>query len=94
MIRGAGGVPMWAHPPADLLDAALPRLIQVGLGGLEVYRPRSSSGTVLGLERAARRAGLMMSGGSDWHGPSNGVELGDFFVTAEEVAELLEAGGI
>ncbi len=94
MIRGAGGIPVWAHPPADLLNAALPRFIQVGLGGLEVYRPRSSSGTVLGLEQAARRAGLMMSGGSDWHSSSNGVELGDFFITAEEVADLLEAGGI
>jgi hypothetical protein len=59
-----------------------------------VYRPRTSNDAVLRLERAARRTGLMMSGGSDWHGPSNGVQLGDFFVTAEEVAKLLEAGGI
>ncbi len=35
-----------------------------------------------------------MSGGSDWHGPEAGAELGDFFVTADEVADLIEAGGL
>ena len=35
-----------------------------------------------------------MSGGSDWHGPDRGSELGDFFVTGEEVAALLEEGGM
>jgi hypothetical protein len=37
---------------------------------------------------------LLLSGGSDWHGPDKGIELGDFFVSAEEISALLEEGGM
>ena len=45
------------------------------------------------LEKAARSRGLLVTGGSDWHGPDSG-RLGDFYVTSEEVGGLLESGGI
>lgn len=93
LILAAGGVPIWAHPPGDLVDTLLPSLIQAGLRGLEVYRPRHRRAQVLRYEAICRTSGLMMSGGSDWHTPDAGAELGDFHVSAEEIAELLEAGG-
>lgn len=93
LIRSAGGVAVWAHPPVEQLDALLPRLVRSGLGGVEVYRPRNSPDRVRLLERTARTAGLLRSGGSDWHGPDDG-ELGDFHVEAGEVAELLSLGGM
>ncbi len=93
IIIAAGGIPIWAHPPHDLLDALLPALTRAGLRGLEVYRPRTPADRVLRLERMARSSGLLLSGGSDWHGPDGG-ELGSFYVSGEEVARLLEAGGI
>ena len=93
LILEAGGVPVWAHPPMDVLDEILPGLVRAGLRGLEVYRPRNPPHRVVELEQAARRHGLLVSGGSDWHGPESG-ELGEFFVTAEEVASLLAAGGM
>ena len=94
VILEADGLPVWAHPPADLLETLLPRFVQSGLRGIEVYRPRNHPELVLRLERRARAHGLFMSGGSDWHGPEGGAELGDFFVTADEVADLIEAGGL
>ncbi len=95
LILEAGGVPVWAHPPRDRVEALLPRLVRAGLRGLEVYRPRHDRAYVLQLEGLARIWGLLRSGGSDWHGPERGgPELGEFHVTADEVAELLEAGGI
>lgn len=93
LILDAGGIPVWAHPPEDLLDRVLPELLEAGLRGLEVYRPRLPPGYVVRLERTARSRGLLMSGGSDWHGPESGT-LGEFWVTADEVASLLEAGGM
>jgi 3',5'-nucleoside bisphosphate phosphatase len=93
-IRGSGGIAVWAHPPADLIPRFLPELTRGGLRGLEVYRPRSRPDAVLALERQARRYGLLVTGGSDWHDPQAGPALGEFFVTAEEVAELLEEGGL
>ena len=93
VIIEGGGIPMWAHPPNDLVDTLLPELLEAGLRGLEVYRPRSRRSEVLRLESICRDRGLLMSGGSDWHGP-DGPPLGDFHVAAEEVEALLEAGGL
>ena len=94
VILAAGGIPVWAHPPASLLEELLPRLLDVGLRGLEVYRPPGRSASPATLRKIARREGLLATGGSDWHGPAGGFELGDFFVTADEVASFLEAGGM
>lgn len=93
MIRAAGGIAVWAHPPSYLLDELLPRLVAMGLDGLEAYRPRHTPEKVDRLERAARHHRLVLSGGSDWHGPDDG-ELGTFRVKASEVAALLTRGGM
>ncbi|MEJ2202550.1 MAG: PHP domain-containing protein [Gemmatimonadota bacterium] len=94
LISAAGGIPMWAHPPGDLVEVLLPGMLERGLRGLEVYRPSSSRNDVLRLERICRRANLLVSGGSDWHSPESGNTLGDFHVTADEVDGLLEEGGL
>ncbi len=94
LILGAGGIPVWAHPPDNQVEALLPRLVQAGLRGLEVYRPRHGPAYTMKLENLCRAWKLLPSGGSDWHDPDRGLNLGDFFVTAEEVADLLEEGGI
>lgn len=94
VVKRAGGVPVWAHPPGDLVDALLPLLIDAGLLGLEVYRPRHKRNDVLRLEQLCRSTGLMATGGSDWHGPEGGSALGDFFVTPDEIEGLLTAGGM
>ena len=94
LILEAGGIPMWAHPPGDLLDSLLPGMLKAGLRGLEVYRPTYNRTDVLRLEGICRSSGLLMSGGSDWHTPDHGVTLGDFHVTADEVEKLLTAGGM
>ena len=94
LILAAGGIPVWAHPPGDLVDTLLPSLIDAGLRGLEVYRPRHRRGEVLRYESICRSTGLLMSGGSDWHAPDHGAQLGDFHVTADEVEALLAAGGM
>jgi predicted metal-dependent phosphoesterase TrpH len=94
LILEAGGIPIWAHPPEDRVESLIPRLVQAGLRGLEVYRPRHAPRYTLRLEGLCRAWKLLISGGSDWHGPDRGQGLGDFFVTAEEVAALLEEGGM
>lgn len=94
LILEAGGLPVWAHPPGDLMDALLPKLMRAGLRGVEVYRPSHDRNDVLRLEAVCRTTGLLASGGSDWHTPESGNALGDFHVTADEVERLLAAGGM
>jgi predicted metal-dependent phosphoesterase TrpH len=93
LIHGAGGLAIWAHPPAYRLGELLPGLLAWELDGLEVYRPFLSRDRMLKIEAAARRDGLLVTGGSDWHGPDGGP-LGEFRVHASEVARFLEAGGM
>lgn len=94
LIVRAGGVPMWAHPPGELLDALLPPMREAGLRGLEVFRPRGRKTDIVRMEGLCRDHGLLMSGGSDWHTPDYGSKLGDFWVGADEVVGLLEVGGV
>lgn len=94
LILSADGLPVWAHPPAELFQRLLPRLVRAGLRGLEVYRATHRAIGVAELEKAADDDGLVVTGGSDWHGPEGGTELGDFFVTGDEVAAFLGAGGM
>ena len=94
VIAAAGGIAVWAHPPPGTYRELLPCLIGLGLRGLEVFRSPGRSASVLELEHSARAANLLVTGGSDWHGSEGGRELGDFFVTGDEVAEFLAAGGL
>ena len=93
LIRGAGGIAVWAHPPRRYLRELVGGLVACGLRGLEIYRPRTPPDQVIELERVAQTWGLLVTGGSDWHGPQHG-ELGDFSVPASDVAAFLDAGGI
>jgi len=94
LIRDAGGVAVWAHPPMDRIEGLLPVLADAGLRGLEAYRPNHSPSQVEALLRWSQRYDLVVTGGSDWHGPDRGPELGAFWVTPEEVASFLEMSGM
>ena len=94
MIHGAGGLAIWAHPPIYLLESGLPALAEMGLDGVEIYRPRNSPDRTKRIRREATAVGLdVFTGGSDWHGPDDGV-LGEFVVQSQEVSRFLELGGM
>jgi predicted metal-dependent phosphoesterase TrpH len=73
VIRAAGGVAVLAHPvslrlAAPELDALLAELARDGLRGLECYySSHSPEQTALYLS-LARKHGLVVTGGSDFHG--------------------------
>jgi len=89
LILDSGGIPVWAHPPEDRVESLLPRLVQAGLKGLEVYRPRHPARYTLRLEALCKAWKLHLSGGSDWHGEERSAcALGDYFATTAMVADL------
>lgn len=84
LIRGAGGVPVVAHPltlkrgNGEELEAELKRLKDVGLLGLEVYYSGHTPEQTALLAEMADRLGLVKTGGSDFHGaPKPNVHLGE-----------------
>ncbi len=70
LIRGAGGVPVWAHPTHGNpnLHALAEQLGAMGLMGLEAYHPSISGGDADTLVSIARQNGLIVTCGSDYHG--------------------------
>ncbi|MEP7290700.1 MAG: PHP domain-containing protein [Chloroflexota bacterium] len=71
LIHAAGGAAVLAHP--GLLPdyrAMILRLIAVGLDGVEVNHPANSETVRLDLRGIAIASSLVMTGGSDFHGPA------------------------
>lgn len=93
LIHESGGLALWAHPAPRQFEPRLEHFAASGLDGIECYRPRLNAVDQGRLERAAASYGLLLSGGSDWHGGWQG-RLGDFFVPADRVAPLLERLGL
>ncbi|MFL5687296.1 MAG: PHP domain-containing protein [Chloroflexota bacterium] len=69
VIRDAGGLPVLAHfREAPSRPDVLDELVRAGLGGLEVYYRTFDQATVDAMAVLARAKGLVMTGGSDYHG--------------------------
>lgn len=93
VIRQAGGIAVWAHPPMSLLDEMVEPLQEAGLRGLEAYRPAWSPRRIRKVAQVAEAHGLVLTGGSDWHGrPEHGAP-GDFWVRWGQIRPFLELLG-
>ena len=88
-----GGLTSWAHPYHEHLDRYLPTFVKWGLQGVEGIRPSSTSRDRRTARTAAKRHGLFVTGGSDWHGWYD-AGPGLFAVERPEIADFLTALGI
>jgi len=71
LIVSAGGFAVLAHPHSfdiERLEKLLQSLMLVGLSGLEVYYDGRTLSEVSWLVSLAQQKGLLLSGGSDFHG--------------------------
>jgi predicted metal-dependent phosphoesterase TrpH len=66
-IHGAGGVAVMAHPAESKLVHLIPRLVEAGLDGVEVYYPKHTPEQRAELLDLAQRYHLVTTGGSDFH---------------------------
>jgi hypothetical protein len=68
----AGAIAIWAHPADGGRRERLEPLVAAGLDGVEIKHPSHSSEDVKRLQALTEFFGLVPSGGSDWHGASEG----------------------
>jgi predicted metal-dependent phosphoesterase TrpH len=87
LVRGAGGVAAWAHPPYDCTQEDLRELRRLGLGAVEVEFPEVRNNRGRQLRTWATELGLAITGGSDCHGPGRRT-VGACTVSAEELDRL------
>ena len=89
-IREQGGIPVLAHPGQMDSWSIIPDLVQAGLQGIEVYHPDHDEAAERRAREAAEVHGLIMTGGSDYHGRYGGpAGLGVRSISAAEVGDVL-----
>ncbi len=80
-IKRLGGVAVLAHPTSITnnlpeLNSIINELIALGLDGLEVYNNMAQPDEAEYLRRRANEKQLIITGGSDFHGIEQGLEIG------------------
>ena len=90
-IHEAGGIAVLAHPGFYDNFELLEELIPEGLDGVEVWHPENSPEQQEMLIATAKKHGLVMTGGSDFHGGFNmyPIRLGDYGPDEEHLNQLL-----
>ncbi len=97
VIRTAGGVTVLAHPftlnqpqPHEF-DAVIGELKQRGLEGIEVHYPEHSEGQKKLYRDVAQQYGLLITGGSDFHGlTKDAIDLGEGYGDGELTHTIVE----
>ena len=101
-INESNGVAVIAHPNTlgvngnSALETLLLQLVKEGLRGIEVYYPEHSSTDIARYKFLAEKYGLVMTGGTDYHGMEGneldiGVGRGDMRLPYSIVEELKTA---
>jgi predicted metal-dependent phosphoesterase TrpH len=94
LIHGAGGVAVLAHPGVSG-ESELVGLVDAGLDGIEAYHAEHTTAQRAHFASAARRFGLVATGGSDFHGPGmRSAALGAGACPPRAVEELRERATI
>lgn len=93
-ILASGGIPVWAHPlggegepetDRDSFAQMLEELLSCGLKGLECYYSRYTMEKCSWLAETAKARGLLISGGSDYHGTNKSIAPGTLNADGAEI---------
>ncbi|MFE7839640.1 PHP domain-containing protein [Streptomyces sp. NPDC057474] len=93
LIKGAGGVAVFAHPAAvkrgrTVPESAIAELAAAGLDGIEVDHMEHDAATRARLRGLAKELGLLTTGSSDYHGSRKTCVLGEYTTDPEVYGEI------
>lgn len=93
IIHRAGGLASLAHPGVTRSDQYIAQFASEGLDALEVYYSGHDEAQVKYYRQAAGKYGLLLTGGSDFHGMGamKKVAIGDVRLPDELVGKMREA---
>jgi len=80
LILSAGGIPVLAHPGLiENFSKQFPILLEAGLMGIEAYYPKHSPLQIDYFARLAKKHSLLVTAGTDYHGPGGGHSISPGF---------------
>ncbi|MFD0317149.1 PHP domain-containing protein [Streptomyces flavalbus] len=93
LIKGAGGVAVFAHPGAakrgrTVPESTIAELAAAGLDGIEVDHMDHDLDTRARLRGLAKELGLLVTGSSDYHGSRKTCVLGEYTTDPEVYGEI------
>lgn len=93
LIKGAGGVAVFAHPAAAKRGRTVPEpriaeMAAAGLDGVEVDHMDHDAEARTRLRGLAAELGLLVTGSSDYHGSRKTVALGEYTTDPEVYGEI------
>jgi predicted metal-dependent phosphoesterase TrpH len=93
LIKGAGGVAVFAHPAAakrgrTVPEAAIAEMAAAGLDGIEVDHMDHDADARARLRGLAKELGLLVTGSSDYHGSRKTCVLGEYTTDPEVYGEI------
>jgi len=92
IIHEAGGLASMAHPGRSISEGRLGALCEAGLDAVEAFHPDHDAARVQHYVQFARVRGLLLTGGSDFHGePTHGRTPGSVTLPRVEWERLFEA---
>jgi predicted metal-dependent phosphoesterase TrpH len=77
LVQGGGGIAAVAHPGYRPKDEIIPALVDAGMAAIEVFHSSHDAAAESHYLSMATRYGLLVTGGSDYHGP--GTRRSEFF---------------
>jgi predicted metal-dependent phosphoesterase TrpH len=72
LIKKSGGLAVMAHPEYTDADELIPKLVEYGIKGIEVYNYKTAR-NVKKYREIAKKYGLVETGGSDFHYEGGGL---------------------
>ncbi len=90
-ILACKGIPVLAHPGFSQQEETIQWLTSKGLQGIEVHYPTHSTQQIKKFSELAVKYNLVVTGGSDYHGPGSGHEaMGTISAPENTLDELLK----
>ncbi|MEE9260661.1 MAG: transcription antitermination factor NusB [Candidatus Scalindua sediminis] len=68
LINSSGGISVYSHPGTTKRDELIPKMVEYGLQGIEVYYPTHLPDDIERYLQLAKKYDLLVTGGSDYHG--------------------------
>ncbi|MBT6050989.1 MAG: transcription antitermination factor NusB [Candidatus Scalindua sp.] len=94
LIISSDGIPVLAHPGVTKRDTLIPKMVEYGLQGIEVYYPTHQPDAVKRYKRIAKKHDLVITGGSDCHGNRKPeIALGSTKISDDLVDKIKERRG-